>query len=77
MNDSETPLTTLRRIDAPNDRKVCEVRLVRHSSGRMAEVCRLTNGVLTVRPVPVANLDRVMAMMDEAEARVRSDKRTG
>jgi hypothetical protein len=77
MSDRDTPLTTLRRINAPNDPKVREVRLVRHSSGRMAEVCRLTNGVLTLRPVPVENLDRVMVMMDHAEARVRSNKRTG
>ena len=70
MSDSDaTPLKTLRRVDAPNDRKVREVRLVRHSSGRMAEVCQLTNGVITIRPVPPENLGKVLAILDQFEGR--------
>ena len=56
-------------IDAPNDRKIREARLVLHSSGRMAEVCRLTNQAITIRPVPPKNLGKVLAILDEFEGR--------
>jgi hypothetical protein len=76
MSDSETPLTTLRRIDAPNDPKIRAARLVLHSSGRMAEVCQLTNGVTTIRPVPPENLEKVLAILDQFEGR-NQPPRTG
>jgi hypothetical protein len=74
MGKQKTSLETLSRVEAPNHPEIREARVVKHSSGRIAEVCRLANDVITIRPVPREDLRKVMGNLCRFEV---STKRAG
>jgi hypothetical protein len=70
MHEHDTSkLRTLRKIQSDTDELYREIRLVRHASGRFAEVANRTDGVIALRAVPDSKLGSYLASFERAEGR--------